>query len=499
MVVAVLLPRLVGHQRLRRPERAALRGRARPPRRGGRLRGRGRADRGRRGARHRPAGALRSPTRATVEWPVVGLVVQKYGGSSVADAERDQARRRAHRRARRRPATTSSSSSRRWATPPTSCIDLAEQVSAAAAGARARHAAHRRRADLDGAARDGDRRPRLQGRVVHRLAGRRDHRRRCTARRGSSTSRRAGSRRASPRATSRSSPASRASARTPRTSPRSAAAARTPPRSRSPRRWTPTSARSTPTSTASSPPTRGSCRPPASSTRSPTRRCSRWPRAGRRSCTCAASSTPAATASRSTSARRSASSTARSWSADRRPAIRRQSWKQAIIAGVAHDRSEAKITVVGVPDKPGEAAAIFRALADAEINIDMIVQNVSAGATGRPTSRSRCRATDGPTALDGAAGAPGRDRLRVAALRRPHRQGLADRRRHALAPRRLGDVLRRARRGRRQRRDDLHLGDPDLGGRAATPTSTPRCARVHDAFELGAAEDEAVVYGGTGR
>src|SRR5438067_177417 len=51
--------------------------------------------------------------------------------------------------------------------------------------------------------------------------------------------------------------------------------------------------------------------------------------------------------------------------------------EQAIISGVAHDRSEAKVTVVGVPDKPGEAAGIFAALADAEINIDMIVQNVS--------------------------------------------------------------------------------------------------------------------------
>jgi aspartate kinase len=54
----------------------------------------------------------------------------------------------------------------------------------------------------------------------------------------------------------------------------------------------------------------------------------------------------------------------------------------AIISGVAHDLSEARVTVVGVPDKPGEAAAIFRALADAEVNIDMIVQNVS-GATDR--------------------------------------------------------------------------------------------------------------------
>ena len=55
--------------------------------------------------------------------------------------------------------------------------------------------------------------------------------------------------------------------------------------------------------------------------------------------------------------------------------------EQAIISGVAHDRSEAKITVVGVPDKVGEAASIFRALAQAAINIDMVVQNVSAAAT----------------------------------------------------------------------------------------------------------------------
>jgi aspartate kinase len=53
-----------------------------------------------------------------------------------------------------------------------------------------------------------------------------------------------------------------------------------------------------------------------------------------------------------------------------------------IIAGVAHDRSQAKITVVGVPDHPGKAAEIFQACADAEINIDMIVQNVSAVETG---------------------------------------------------------------------------------------------------------------------
>jgi aspartate kinase len=56
--------------------------------------------------------------------------------------------------------------------------------------------------------------------------------------------------------------------------------------------------------------------------------------------------------------------------------------EQAIISGIAHDKSEAKITIVGVPDRTGIAARIFQAIADADINIDMIVQNVSAAATG---------------------------------------------------------------------------------------------------------------------
>ena len=56
--------------------------------------------------------------------------------------------------------------------------------------------------------------------------------------------------------------------------------------------------------------------------------------------------------------------------------------EQAIISGVAHDKSEAKITIVGVPDRTGIAARIFQAIADNDINVDMIVQNVSAAATG---------------------------------------------------------------------------------------------------------------------
>ncbi|HEY8452648.1 MAG: aspartate kinase [Micromonosporaceae bacterium] len=79
--------------------------------------------------------------------------------------------------------------------------------------------------------------------------------------------------------------------------------------------------------------------------------------------------------------------------------------EQALITGVAHDRSEAKITVVGVPDEPGQAARIFEAVAAADINIDMIVQNVSTVTTGasdggRYTDISfTLPGTDGPAAM----------------------------------------------------------------------------------------------------
>jgi aspartate kinase len=79
--------------------------------------------------------------------------------------------------------------------------------------------------------------------------------------------------------------------------------------------------------------------------------------------------------------------------------------EQAMITGVAHDRSEAKITVVGVPDEPGEAAGIFEAVAGADINLDMIVQNVSTMTTavdgsGRYTDISfTLPGSDGPVAM----------------------------------------------------------------------------------------------------
>ncbi len=57
--------------------------------------------------------------------------------------------------------------------------------------------------------------------------------------------------------------------------------------------------------------------------------------------------------------------------------VRESAMERAIISGIAHDRSEAKVTVNGVADRPGVAASLFGALADADVNVDMIVQNVS--------------------------------------------------------------------------------------------------------------------------
>lgn len=73
--------------------------------------------------------------------------------------------------------------------------------------------------------------------------------------------------------------------------------------------------------------------------------------------------------------------------------------EQAIITGVASDRGEAKITIVGVPDQIGKAARIFDVIAEAEINIDVIVQNASA-ATGRTDISFTLPMSDGRRAID---------------------------------------------------------------------------------------------------
>ena len=87
------------------------------------------------------------------------------------------------------------------------------------------------------------------------------------------------------------------------------------------------------------------------------------------------------------------------WVSDEPREMEGPGMEQAIISGVAHDRSEAKVTVAGVPDVVGQAAKIFRAIAAAGINIDMIVQNISAAATGLTDISFTLPRDDGEAAL----------------------------------------------------------------------------------------------------
>ncbi|WP_237791628.1 aspartate kinase [Corynebacterium accolens] len=74
--------------------------------------------------------------------------------------------------------------------------------------------------------------------------------------------------------------------------------------------------------------------------------------------------------------------------------------EEAVLTGVATDKSEAKVTVLGIPDRPGEAAQLFRVIADAEINIDMVLQNVSSLEDGTTDITFTCPRADGPRAME---------------------------------------------------------------------------------------------------
>ena len=78
--------------------------------------------------------------------------------------------------------------------------------------------------------------------------------------------------------------------------------------------------------------------------------------------------------------------------------------EEPIVAGVATDQSQAKITIIGVPDVPGKAAEIFKIVAKSGANVDMIVQNVSAAATGRTDISFTLPKSEASTALKALAG-----------------------------------------------------------------------------------------------
>jgi len=172
--------------------------------------------------------------------------------------------------------------------------------------------------------------------------------------------------------------------------------------------------------------------------------------------------------------------------------------EQAIIAGVAHDRSEAKITVVGVPDKVGEAARIFEALAATEVNIDMVVQNVSAAATGLTDISFTLPRADGQSAMGALARIQdevGYDKLLyddqigkvslIGAGMRSH-PGITAKFFAALASAGVNIEM-------------ISTSEIRISVVVSENQVDDAVRATHTAFDLDADEVEAVVYGGTGR
>jgi len=172
--------------------------------------------------------------------------------------------------------------------------------------------------------------------------------------------------------------------------------------------------------------------------------------------------------------------------------------EQAIIAGIAHDRSEAKVTVVGVPDKVGVAARVFEALADAEINIDMVVQNVSAQATGLTDISFTLPRADGQTAMAALArlqSEVGYDRLMyddeigkvslIGAGMRSH-PGITAKFFAALANAGVNIEM-------------ISTSEIRISVIVDEAQVAEAVQATHTAFDLDSAEVEAVVYGGSGR
>ncbi|MDP9417275.1 MAG: aspartate kinase [Actinomycetota bacterium] len=172
--------------------------------------------------------------------------------------------------------------------------------------------------------------------------------------------------------------------------------------------------------------------------------------------------------------------------------------EQAIISGVAHDRSEAKITVVGVPDKPGEAAAIFRATADAEINMDMIVQNVSSVATGLTDISFTLPKSDGQAAM--AALSKAKDQIGFETLLYDDAIGKvsligAGMRAHPGVSARFFSAVADA----GVNVELISTSEIRISIVCREDDVPAAVAAVHKAFDLDAADEVATVYGGTGR
>ncbi|MGV9311180.1 aspartate kinase [Streptomyces sp. NPDC003691] len=175
-----------------------------------------------------------------------------------------------------------------------------------------------------------------------------------------------------------------------------------------------------------------------------------------------------------------------------------QQMEHAIISGVAHDVSEAKVTVVGVPDKPGEAAAIFRAIADADINLDMIVQNVSAATTALTDISFTLPKTDGARAIDELEKA--KDRIGFESLRYDDQIGKislvgAGMKTNPGVTASFFEALTDA----GVNIELISTSEIRISVVTRADDVTEAVRAVHSRFGLDSDSDEAVVYGGTGR
>ncbi|MDR5701456.1 aspartate kinase [Agromyces aerolatus] len=171
--------------------------------------------------------------------------------------------------------------------------------------------------------------------------------------------------------------------------------------------------------------------------------------------------------------------------------------EESVIAGVAVDLSEAKITVVGVPDKPGVAAKIFKIVAGTNANVDMIVQNVSAASTGRTDISFTLPKAEGEKALTALAGA--QEAVGFASLQYDDQIGKLSL---------VGNAMRSASGVSAKLFEALSdaginiemISTSEIRISVVTRAdSVHEAARVvHTAFELDG-DDDAVVYAGTGR
>jgi aspartate kinase len=171
--------------------------------------------------------------------------------------------------------------------------------------------------------------------------------------------------------------------------------------------------------------------------------------------------------------------------------------EQPMISGVAHDRSEAKITIVGVPDVVGAAARLFHVVADAGVNVDMIVQNVSAHGTGRTDISFTLPQADGPAAVSAlhSLADAGFESIRydeeigkvslVGAGMRTH-PGVSARFFGALADAGVNIEM-------------ISTSEIRISVVVRAQDVDRAVAAVHTAFDLDARDRDAVVYGGTGR